>query len=171
VSGTFAPALKVVLASVLGQLAVTPSGWPVNARNYVVPGLLAWDECECGLLAVEWQTASYTGIFPNPTQPLADGCKPFLALQLQVTALRCAPNPGPNGSAPAPAALQDAADVNLDDLEAVLTGTSKGVELLYNTNTILQYALGTAQPTGPQGGCVGVTQQLFLGFSNKWGPC
>ena len=170
-SGTFTLALEAVLASVLGKLSVTPTGWPTTARNYIVPGQLAWDNCECGLLAIEWQTANYTGVFPTPRQALADGCKPYLALQILVTALRCAPNPSVTGEPPTPEALGAAAIVQLDDLEAMLTGTAEAVSTLETNNVILQYALGPVNPAGPEGGCVGVTQQVFLGFSNRWGPC
>lgn len=170
-SGTFTLALNAVLASVLGKLSATPTGWPDTARNYIVPGALAWDECECGLLAIEWQTANYTAVFPNPRPVLADGCKPYLALQVLVTALRCAPNPGDRGEAPSPSALGAAAIVNLDDLEAVLAGTAEAASTLEDNNIILQYSLGQVAPAGPQGGCVGVTQTIHLGFANRWGPC
>jgi len=171
VSGTFNLALQALLVSVRGQLSVTPSGWPVNAREYVVPGTLAWDECQCGLLAIEWLSAPFSTAFPNPSPPTSDGCKPYLALQVQVTILRCAPNPGPHGEAPSVSDLSAAAVTNLDDLEAMLLGTGSAVRVLEENNAILNYSLGAPTPTGPQGGCVGVTQQVWLGFANRWGPC
>jgi hypothetical protein len=171
VSGTFTLALQAILTSVRTQLLVTPTGWPTTAREYIVPGQLAWDECECGLLAIEWLSAPYTSAFPNVRQALADGCKPMLALQVQVTVLRCAPSPGIHGEAPSPSDLMSAAITNLDDLEAVLTGTSQAVKTLEESNAILQYALSAPNPQGPEGGCVGVQQQLFLGYANRWGPC
>ena len=170
-SGTFAPALQVLLTSVRGQLSATPTGWPVDAREYIVPGALAWDECQCGLLAIEWLSAPYTAAFPNPSPPTSNRCKPLLALQVRVTILRCAPNPGTHGEAPSPSALSSAAVVNLDDLEAILRGTADAVKFLDDHNDILDYSLSAPVPAGPQGGCVGVTQELFLGFANKWGPC
>lgn len=170
-SGTFFPALQVLLASVRGALTATPTGWPVNAREYVVPGQLAWDDCECGLLAIEWLSAPYSQAFPNPSPPTANGCKPYLALQIQVTILRCAPSPGIHGEAPSPSELSAAAETNLDDLEAMLVGTASAVRTLDETNVILNYSLSAPTPAGPLGACVGVTQQLYLGFSNRWGPC
>jgi hypothetical protein len=171
VSGTFTLALEAVLASVRGKLTATPTGWPSSARSYLVPGALAWDDCQCGLLAIEWQTANYTAVFPNPRPILADGCKPYLALQLLVTVLRCAPNPNDRGEPPTAEALHDAAIVNLDDVEAVLLGTSEATSTLESNHVILEYSLGQVAPAGPQGGCVGVTQQIYLGFANRWGPC
>lgn len=170
-SGTFTTALQVLLASVRGQLLATPTGWPADAREYVVPGTLAWDECQCGLLAVEWLSAPYSRAFPNPSPATSDGCKPYLALQIQVTVLRCAPNPGTHGEAPSQSALSAAAVINLDDLEALLAGTASAVKSLEDANLILNYSLSGPVPAGPQGGCVGVTQQVWLGFSNRWGPC
>lgn len=170
-SGTFSVALQAILTSVRGQLRVTPTGWPDSAREYVVPGQLAWDECECGLLAIEWLSAPYSFGLPNTRQALADGCKPLLALQIQVTVLRCAPSPGTHGEPPSPEALAAAAETNLDDLEAVLIGTATAVKTLEETNVIVQYALNAPTPAGPEGGCVGVVQQLFIGFPNRWGPC
>lgn len=170
-SGTFAPALQVLLTSVRGQLLATPTGWPTDAREYVVPGQLAWDECQCGLLAIEWLSAPYSSAFPNPSPPTSSGCKPLLALQVRVTVLRCASSPGTHGEAPSPSALSSAAIVNLDDLEAMLRGTADAVRFLEDQNDILNYSLSAPVPAGPQGGCVGVTQELWLGFTNKWGPC
>lgn len=170
-SGTFTLALQAILTSVRTQLHATPTGWPDGAREYIVPGQLAWDECECGLLAIEWQSALYTSVFPNVRQAMADGCKPMLVLQTQVTVLRCAPSPGTRGEAPSPSQLSAAAETNLDDLEAVLRGTSQAVQILEDGNVILQYALSSVGPAGPEGGCVGVTQQIYLGFANRWGPC
>jgi len=171
VNGTFQAALQVILDSVNTTLSATPTGWPTGARNYVVPGALAWDECECGLLAIEWLSAPYTGVFPNPRQTLSDGCKPLLALQTKLTVLRCAPNPGPHGEAPSSDALIAAAATNLDDLEAVLRGVSIGCRALLDNNVILEFAMDAPNPAGPEGGCVGITQQIYLGFANRWGPC
>jgi hypothetical protein len=123
------------------------------------------------LLAIEWQSAPYVASFPNPSTKIADGCKPLLALQIQVTVLRCAPNPGANGESPSPTDIAAAAETNLDDLEALLRGTAQVVATLEDTNVIQQYGLAAPTPTGPNGGCVGVTQQVWLGFSNRWGPC
>lgn len=170
-SGTFYPALQVLLAGVRMQLLATPTGWPAEAREYVVPGQLAWDECECGLLGIEWLSAPFSQAFPNPSPPTDDGCRPYLALQVQVTVLRCAPNPGTHGEAPTPTALSDAAQTNLNDLEALLEGVASSVKFMLASNMILNYSLQAPTPAGPQGSCVGVTQQLYLGFNNRWGPC
>lgn len=170
-SGTFYPALQVLLSSVRIALNATPSGWPVGAREYVVPGQLAWDECECGLLGIEWISAPFSRAFPTPSPPTDDGCRPYLALQVQVSVLRCAPNPGSHGEAPSPSALSDAAQTNLDDLEAMLSGVATAVKFMIDNNMILNFSLSAPVPAGPAGSCVGVTQQLFLGFANRWGPC
>lgn len=170
-SGTFQTAILSVQSAVLGALTATPTGWDAKSRNEIVPGELAWDECECGLFAIQWQSISYTQAFPNPTQRLSDGCRPFVALALQLTVLRCAPNPGTHGEAPSADALTAATWVQLDDAEALLTGTSAAGKVLDDANQILQYALAAVTPLGPQGGCVGVTQQMFLGFANRWGSC
>lgn len=168
-SGLFSPALEVVLDTVRGQLSATTSGWPAEARSYLVPGQLAWDECECGLLAIEWLAIPYSGAFPTPRQLLADGCRPYLALQARVTALRCAPMPPQNGSAPSPEALQAAAIVNLDDAEAVFAGTNIACRALVDNDVVLNFAISAVIPAGPQGGCVGVSQEFYLGFPNRWG--
>jgi hypothetical protein len=171
VSGTFSPALQAILTSVRTTLAATPTGWPSSAREYVVPGQLAWDECECGLLAIEWLSAPYTSAFPSARPQTPDGCKPLLALSCRLTVLRCAPNPDGQGNAPTPADLAAAAVTNLDDLEAILVGMGVAVEALINNGVILDYSLDAPSPTGPNGGCVGVTQTFAIGFSNRWGPC
>lgn len=170
-SGTFSAALQAILASVRTYLRATPAGWPSTAREYVVPGTLAWDDCTCGLLAIEWQVATYVAAFPTAAIKIADGCKPLLSLQIQVTALRCAPSPGLQGESPDAATLAAAAEANLNDLEAVLRGTAQAVATLEDTSVIMQYGLDGPKPAGPAGGCVGVTQVVYLGFRNIWGPC
>jgi hypothetical protein len=161
-----------ILARVQAELEASPSGWPSTARNCVVPGLLAWDECDCGLLAVEFNSMGYANSFPSISQIASiDNCFPYAVTTYTVTALRCAPSMGKNGEPPTCAALDAAAQTFYDDVECMLRGTSKAVMALDAALTINASALGTVLPAGPQGGCVGVTQQVTVGFPNRWSPC
>lgn len=164
-------AATLVIERVHTQLSATPSGWPGNARVYPVPGQLAWDECQCGLLAVEMQPAFFTQSFPNPSPQREDGCRPFLALPLLITVLRCAPVIEKGETSPKPSSLDLGASVMYDDVEALLRGTASAAHELYEDYAVLAYSLNNVTPVGPQGGCVGITQQIILGFNNRWSIC
>jgi PKD repeat protein len=160
-----------LLAYVKAQLAATAAGWPSDARNCVVPGQLAWDECECGLLAVEWIGNIFTNALPASVQETDDGCNSMVGINLRVTALRCAPQPVQPAIAPTCTALDASAQTQFIDSLAMTRGVAFAVKALEDTNVILTYSFGGASPTGPQGGCVGVTIDVTLGVVNNVGAC
>jgi hypothetical protein len=164
-------AAAAILGQVKFQLQGTAAGWPDNARECVVPGELAWDDCTCGLLAVEMVTTDYSENFLTPTHALADKCRPYITTELRITALRCAPGPGSQGEAPSCTALDSAAQTQFDDTLAVMQGIAQALMTLDANQVVEYYAAQGVKPAGPQGACVGVTSTALIAISNTYGPC
>lgn len=160
-----------LLTNVRAQLAVTAAGVPEDARVCVVPGQLAWDDCECGLIAVEWLGNAFSNSLPTPRQESEDGCNTMLMMTFRVTALRCAPGVDQSGRPPTCAALDATAQIQFIDSLAVTRGVSFAAKSLEDSNVVLAYSFGGAVPTGPQGRCVGVTMDVTLGAVNSVGAC
>lgn len=160
-----------LMTYVRAQLAATTAGWSADARECVVPGQLAWDECECGLLAVEWLGNIFSNTLPTPRQELNDGCNSMVGMTFRVTALRCAPGPIAPAVAPTCEALNAAAQTQFVDSFAVTRGVAFAAKALEDSNTVLAYTFGGATPTGPQGRCVGVTIDVTFGVVNNVGAC
>jgi PKD repeat protein len=164
-------AAAALLTYVKAQLDVTAAGWPINARECVVPGQLAWDECECGLLAVEWLGNVFSNALPAPRPETEDGCNSMLGMTFRVSAIRCAPPIEEGAVAPTCAALDAGAQTQFIDSLAVTRGVAFAAKALEDMNTVLAYSFGGATPTGPQGRCVGVTIDVTFGVVNSVGAC
>lgn len=128
---------------------------PVD-RACVVNGAIAWDECDCGLLAVGLGQQYLTEAFPAPIADTNAGCRGgLLAADLVVQIIRCAPNPPEGQLAPSCAALDASAREVLADAWQVLDTVPCTLEEMKDALEIVDY-LPRAQPfRGSQGGCVG----------------
>ena len=160
-----------LLSSVEQQIALTPAGIPAKSRIEVVPGTLAWDECECGLLAVEWTGAQYADTPPTPSVQRDGGCRPYVFGSYKVTMARCVPGVQAEGRSPTVAQLDAAAQIQFDDVLAMLKGSSLAMVSLSDDNTIVGFDMSGVIPQGPEGGCVAVTQTLNAYIPNNYGPC
>jgi hypothetical protein len=149
-------------------LAATDAGTPDRVCN--VPGLLAWDDCECGVLAVTVDRIYQSATFPNPAsdQQLADvQCSvPYLAVDMTVTVLRCAPSPQGRELAPSCDTLAAAALSWFVDMDTVRAALGCCLADLYSADTVLGFALRDTTPAGPDGGCVGSETHLTVGVVN-----
>lgn len=160
-----------LLNEVHAQIALTTAGLPTKLREGVVPGSLAWDECECGLLAVEWVGTNYSDTPPTPALQRDEGCRPYVVAGLKVTMARCVPGTQVVGRPPTPAQLDAAAQIQFEDSFAMMRGSTIALTGLVTDNTILGFDMNGAQPQGPEGGCVAVTQSVDVYLSNMFGPC
>jgi hypothetical protein len=160
-----------ILSSVEQQIMLTPAGIPAKSRICVVPGTLAWDECECGLLAVEWIGAQYADTPPTPAVQRDSGCRSYVFGTFKVTMARCVPGPQAEGRPPKCAQLDAAAQAQFDDALAMLKGSTLAMQSLSDDNTILGFDMNGVVPQGPEGGCVAVTQTIDAYIANQYGPC
>lgn len=138
-------------------------------RVCVVPGELAWDECECGTLAVSPRRFFMSDEFPEDaasrgTTRTTPCDLPFLVAEVIITIARCAPQPGDGQLAPSCVALDAAAQVLLSDAYVVLTETISTLCTLVADNEIIDYVLMDQVTHGPEGSCVGTELSFQVGI-------
>jgi hypothetical protein len=163
-------AAAAVLACAAAALANTPAGPPTRAC--VVPGVLAFDACECGLLAVEMGRLYPSRTFPADASqdPALLNCPtPYEAADLTVTVLRCAPMPDGSGAAPSCDRLHAAAGDWWADVAALRAALACCLPQLVDDQVVLGFVLRPAQPVGPQGGCIGWAQPITVALCPP--PC
>lgn len=133
------------------ELTLTP------ARHGVVPGGIAWDDCDCGLLAVSVGQIYPTETFPNPAQArVGNACDtPWEAAEIIMQIVRCAPNPDDNGEPPTVAALDTSARQVLTDAYEMMRAVSTTLCQMNKAREISDYVMRALNPQGPAGGCVG----------------
>jgi hypothetical protein len=159
--------VAAVLECARAALANTPAGQP--GRVCDVPGQLAWDDCQCGLLAV-----SAPRLFPATRFPLesvdtdlvAPCPPPYEAAELTVTVLRCAPNPDSAGNPPTCDALAAAAVTWARDVQVLRDALGCCLAQMVAAGTVEAGVVQASAPTGPQGGCVGSETTLAVALPN-----
>lgn len=156
-----------LLECVRAALAGTAAGAP--ERVCVVPGQLAWDECDCGLLAAVVGPIDQSSTFPQPASDAdrVSACPPaYQSVNVTITVLRCAPQPEGAALAPTCAALDAAALTWFTDMDAVRTALACCLRDLRAADTIADFVLADTVPAGPEGGCVGSDTRLTFGVTN-----
>ena len=147
--------------------AVTGVGLP--QRVAVTPGPPTWDGCDCGLLTVHASRLYTSTTFPadagGETSQRRCG-NPYLAVDVTVSIVRCAPTFGVNSAPPTVEKEIEAARVLWDDAAAVLSGVACCLQTLYDARTIHEYVVRQQVVIGPEGGCVGTDTSLTVGFVN-----
>lgn len=118
----------------------------------VVPGdQVAWDYCgecaggNCGMGYVKVNSVFATTSFPGPREYTK--CNAYLAAEIGVGALRCSPIPTEDGELPTEADMQEAFLAQIADMGAI----HRAIQCC----GFADYFLGTYDPQGPNGGCVG----------------
>jgi hypothetical protein len=131
-------------------LTVTP------ARHGVVPGAIAWDACDCGLLAVSVGQIYPTEIFPNPLQArVGNSCDaPWEAAEIIMQVVRCTPQPDDAGP-PTTAALDASAREILTDAYEMTRAVSATLCRMNKDREISDYLVRALNPQGPTGACGG----------------
>jgi hypothetical protein len=133
-------------------------------RHSVVPGAIAWDACDCGLLAVSLVQIYVSELFPDlQSRRVGNKCDaPYEVGEFVVQLIRCAPNPDDQTGVPTVEALDASArEVDRDAYE-VLKAVS---ELLCQMNAdreISDFMLRPLTSQGPSGGCVGNELRFFV---------
>lgn len=133
------------------ELTVSP------ARHSVVPGAIAWDACDCGLLAVSVGTIYPTEIFPNPALArVSNACDaPWEAAEIVMQIVRCTPCPDDNGNPPTTAALDASAQEILRDAYEMMRAVSTTLCQMNKAREISDYVMRPLTPQGPSGCCGG----------------
>jgi hypothetical protein len=137
--------------AIYAELSVTP------ARHGVVPGVIAWDACDCGLLAVSVGQTYPTEQFPNPAQArVGNACDaPWEAAEIIIQVVRCTPCPDDNGNPPKVAALDTSAQEILRDAYEMMRAVSTTLCQMNEGREISDYLMRALVPQGPSGCCGG----------------
>lgn len=127
-------------------------------RVCVVAGTPAWDDCCEGQLTANIDNIFFHDNFPQRTSQ-AQVCASFLAGEIVITLLRCAPTVKDDGSAPSCPELSESARKILQDMYISLKAL---VCCLSEARRHRKYVITDARTVGPEGGCVGFTIRVTV---------
>jgi hypothetical protein len=160
-------------------LAGTTSGTP--ARVCVTTGEIAWDDCECGQLAVSLTNQFESATFPTPWDGTGNaGARkcgpPLFVFQYTVSMVRCSPAGDDAGNPPPCDAISAAARVTVEDAWAVRAGLmcclcAGSTRQPDGTKLFESYWLGPQNEVGPGGMCQGSEITVAIGVTNGGYPC
>lgn len=132
-------------------------------RSGVVPGAIAWDECDCGLLAVSVAQVYLSETFPSPLAAKVGACDaPYEVGEFVIQVVRCAPNPDDPMTAPTVAELDASAQEVLRDAYEMLRGASVLLCEMNRDREISDFMLRPLTAQGPAGGCVGNELRAYV---------
>lgn len=140
---------STVEQAVYADLATKPD------RHSVVPGTIAWDACDCGLLALSVARIYLSDAFPQPLTTRNSCDAAWEVAEVVVQLIRCAPNPEDDTLAPTVAALDTSAQEILTDAYDLLLATSTKLCEMKKARQIIDFFLNPLTAQGPSGGCVG----------------
>ena len=154
---------ETIRAAVHAGLTLAPQ------RSGVVPGGIAWDECDCGMLAVAQNRIFLSDAFPSQsTAPAGVRCDAAWEIgEYSVQVVRCAPNPQGQSLAPTVAALDASAQETMRDAYEVMKAVSETLCIMHDDGDISDFLLLTLVPQGPDGGCVGVELGFVVGLGRN----
>lgn len=135
------------------------------ARHGLVPGDIAWDECDCaGLLAVTLPRVYLSEEFPEETDTVVGGkCRaPYEVGEFTISVIRCAPTADPPAIAPPVVDLDAAAGLLMQDMAETMDALSRALCLYQDNDSISDYLITPAESAGPEGKCVGFTLRVRI---------
>jgi hypothetical protein len=132
-------------------------------RSGVVPGEIAWDDCDCGLLATSWVQNYLSDLFPEQVNQVTGNCGPAWDVsEIVVQIIRCAPSPSSAANAPTPSALAAAALLRDIDGNQMQRAVSVLLCQMKDAYDIIDYFIQPRTPQGPAGGCVGSELRMLV---------
>lgn len=138
------------------------------ARSGVVPGAIAWDECDCGILAVSVAQVFLTESFPDQLgRPVGNCDAPYEVGEYVIQVVRCAPNPEDQLSAPTVSELDASAQEVLRDAYEMLKGASVELCEMNSARDISNFLLRPLTAQGPSGACVGNELRAFVSLGRN----
>jgi hypothetical protein len=130
---------------------------PFN-RIGIVPGAIAWDECDqCGLLALA-VTRHYLSDEPplEYTGPVTAGqLGNYLVGEIAIQGIRCAPTVDDRGNAPTVEALDKSGQQIDTDAILIICTVIATLTALEASNEILSWGIRQQVFMGPEGACAG----------------
>lgn len=142
---------------------------PVS-RACVVPGAIAWDAGECGLLAVSLAQVNPSNEFPITESVPLGNCTPALEVaEIVLQVMRCAPGIGEASDqlgalAPPCEDLDASAQVTTQDAHEILVAVTNYLNGLRYGVTVIDWLPGSIVTVGPEGGVVGNEMRVMVGL-------
>lgn len=150
---------EALLAVAETALATTDAGVP--GLSYISVDPPAFDCCPALIVTVgrvaEASTSPFTPVEESMVRPKIVG---MILVTYTITVLRCAANPGANGSLPSPAAMQTVAAETQQDVLALWSGVTNAFKNGDIFDSCLGFHRDPMNPVREQGGCVGWTWDL-----------
>jgi hypothetical protein len=138
-------------------------------RHSVVPGAIAWDACDCGLLAVSVAQVFLSDQFPNQiSAPAGIRCDAaYEVAEVVIQVIRCAPNADGQQLAPTTAELDASAQEVLRDAYEMLLAASTALCQMEDARDISSFMLRPLTAQGPSGGCVGNELRAYVALGRN----
>lgn len=154
---------ETLRAAIHADLTDTPD------RSGVVPGAVAWDACDCGILAVSVGPISMSDTFPEEiTTRVSAGCDAAWEVgEILIQIIRCAPNPDGQDLYPTVAELDASAREVARDAYETLRATSHTLCAMRDADDIVDFVIRPQTPQGPAGGCVGTELRVLVGLERN----
>ena len=127
---------------------------------------IAWDNCQCGQLALAIRRTYGSDTFPALSTGDNQGkCGPqFQVAEIVVSVARCTPTIDDSGRPPPCADLLTAALTLESDRSSVRQSLTCCLQALYQAKRIGAYAIGDSITVGELGGCASVETTLWIGL-------
>jgi hypothetical protein len=136
------------------------------ARAAVVPGAIAWDDCDqCGLLALSSLRNFLSDQFPLEVTVTTADQGAVLCSDMALQVIRCAPQPQNNDTAPSVAALEASSRAVNEDAVAVMCATVDELNKLAASGDIYDFMIRQQPYVGPAGACVGSELSFVVGVT------
>lgn len=154
------------------ELTSTEGGVP-NRFAHIVPGQIAWDDCDCGMFAQSITSVASSQTFPTPASDVpVNGCgHPLAVVSVTVTLVRCIPGLDNNGNSPSVQQMIASARVMEEDRRALRCALGAYLKGLFDTYKIHGYTIGAATTVGPEGQCGGIEMSYSFGVNNDAVMC
>jgi len=134
-------------------------------RSGVVPGAIAWDACDCGLLAVSVNQIYPSEVFPELlTNPSGSCDASHEVAEIIIQVVRCAPQPTDQNFAPTVAELDASAQEILRDAYELMKSTRETLCAMESNGDIHAWILRPLTAQGPFGACVGNEIRVLVGL-------
>lgn len=162
----------IIVSGCAAALTAQSSGGAVN-RSFVTLGEVAWDNCQCGQLALTITRIYLSQTFPQDASRQQTRCPTgYVVADCSLSIVRCVPGPDTNGNPPKEAALTAAAGIELQDAFVVWDKTECILMTMYSATPygIMEYIMLDQTSLGPQGNCGGTELHFKIGF-NRAGIC
>lgn len=147
------------------RMAVHNNLTVIPDRSGVVPGAIAWDECDCGLLAVSVNQIFPSEVFPELLTNPSGACDASIEVgEFVIQLIRCAPQPEGQGVSPSVAALNESAVAILLDAYEMIQGARGQLCAMESNGDIYDFILRPLTAQGPSGVCVGNELRILVGL-------